>query len=658
MGYEQFTDRARRAMALAAQAARQWQHQFVGTEHMLIGLVDEGGGVAAHVLSELGVALPKVRNAVEARMQRGPDEVAPGRLPQTPRAKRAIECAIDEMRDLGHSLMGTEHLLLGLMRVADGVAAQTLCTFTDRDTVRAKVAELRDRGDGEARENARREAMVCFWRQFGILLSSGVPALKALEIQQQELPVVRDPLRLVADAIRNGKTMGQAIARLPELFASSVVALCRAGETGGVLDVVAERIANGLESGALAFSGEPSEGQEPVKPGATNWGQVLVDLITDAVRAGASDMHFEPTRDGGQVRHRIDGVVQAPQPVDRDTYDALIGRLKVLANLNVAESRLPQDGRAQLKVDGRDLDVRVSLCRYATGVSAVIRVLDRAVVPLDIGQLGCAPETLEQLTDWTRRPHGLHIVAGPTGCGKTTLLYALLSILNTPDKKILSVEDPVEFLIDGVLQAGIRPEIGLTFARTVRAFLRQAPNVIMVGEIRDRETANVVVQASLTGHLVLSTLHTANATEVPGRLVDIGLDPWLVSVSLQGVVSMRLVRQACAHCAEEVEPDEALVAGVLADLPDADALRTGPFRHGVGCDHCHHTGYRGRTALYEILPQEPDLQAMVRASASPKDLRRAAVEAGMVTLRHDGVRKAVQGITTLEEVLRVSYGTD
>ena len=657
---ERFTDRARQAMELAADAARRWQHEYVGTEHVLIGLADEGGGVATKVLGELGIGPAKVKAAVEATITKGPDNVAEGSLPRTPRAKRAIACAIEESQNLGHKHVGTEHLLLGLMRVEDGVAARVLRRFTDLDTVRDKVVELLGMDEAQhkaRREQARHDAMVRFWRQFGILLSSGVPVLKALTVQAQELPVVRDPLALVATAVRNGKRMSQAIASLPELFSSSVVALCKAGEAGGVLDVVAERIAKGLESGSLPVWGAPAEAAT-LEEEAKNWGQVVVDLVSEAVRAGASDMHFEPTRDGGQVRYRIDGVVQAPRPLPRDEYEAVIGCLKVLANMDVAEMRLPQDGRIQVEVDGRDLDLRVSLCAYATGLSAVVRVLDRATVPLGIDKLGCSAETLEALTDWTRRPHGLHIVTGPTGCGKSTLLYSLLALLNTPDKKILTVEDPVEFLIDGVLQAPIRPDIGLTFPRVVRSFLRQAPNVILVGEIRDRETANVVVQASLTGHLLLTTLHTQTATEVPGRLVDIGLDPWLVSVSLDGAASMRLVRQVCPQCAEPFEPDEALVAGVLAGLPDADALRQATFKRGTGCEHCHHTGYRGRTGIYEVLPLASDIRAMIRANASAKELRRAAIQAGMVTLRHDGARKAAQGVTTLEEVLRVSYGVD
>ena len=657
MTYEQFTDRARQAMALAADVARQWQHPYIGTEHMLIGLIDQGGGRVAEALGAAGVGQAALRKAVEDRVARGAERVADGDLPQTPRAKQAITHAADEARRMGHAHVGPAHLLLGLVRVEDGVAAQALGAVTPLDALRDHVVRLlgsEGDEDASASQEALREAMVRFWRQFGILVSSGVPALRALAVEQHELPIVRGALTRVAEAVRNGRTLSEAIAAVPKLFATPVVAMCRAGEAGDVLQVVAEPIAKGLETGALPLSGDPGAAAGPTDAPATNWGQRVVDLIGAGVRAGASDVHFEPTRDGGRVRHRIDGVVQTVGSMPQEEYDAVVGRLKVLASLNVAEHRLPQDGRIQMEVDQRQLDLRVSVCQYATGPSVVIRVLDRAAVPLDIGQLGCSPETLDALSESTRRPYGLHVVAGPTGCGKTTLLYALLHLLNTPDRKILTVEDPVEFLLDGVLQAPVRPDTGLTFPRLVRAFLRQAPNVIMVGEIRDQETANVVVQASLTGHLLFTTLHTQNACEVPERLVDIGLDPWLVSMALEGAASIRLARRVCPECAEPFTPDASLVDAVLAGLSDADTLRGSPFVHGRGCDHCHGTGYRGRTGVFEVLPMTPDTRAMIRAGTPSQELRRLAVDAGMVTLRHDGVRKAAQGITTLEEVLRVT----
>ena len=514
-----------------------------------------------------------------------------------------------------------------------------------------------------------RDELVRFWRQFGLLISSGVPAIESLSVLRAEITLaeLRDTITRIHDSIRNGKTMSGSIAQSPSLFSPSVIALCKAGEAGGVLDQVAERIAKGLETGALAVAGvddaasgdDQAEASEAVTEGGIV--EKVAKTIEHAFTSRASDIHLEPTPDGGHIRLRIDGVMQPPELLDQDTYNAVISRLMIMANVDVAEKRRPQDGRIKLSLRGRELDLRCSFASYlidgglGRNYSAVLRILDRQSVTLDLGRIGATEETLAALTSWPRQPNGIYIVTGPTGSGKTTLLYGLISLANTAERKVLSVENPVEYLIAGVLQAEVRDNIGATFPRLLRSFLRQDPDVILVGEIRDFETAAVCVQASLTGHLILTSLHTRNATEVPRRLADIGIEPWLVLDSLGGVASLRLVRKACDACKEPFTPEN---LGFLEGLPDEEELRQATFVQGKGCDKCARTGYRGRTAVLEIMPNTPKVRELIARNVEPQELRAAAIADGMITMRHDGLRKAAQGITTIKEILRVTSGTE
>ena len=498
--------------------------------------------------------------------------------------------------------------------------------------------------------------LVRFWRQYGILLSSGVPVIEALEIQSTEsgLAEVRDAIADIQAAVRNGKSMSKALEPLRDLFSAGVKALCRAGEAAGTLEVVAERIATGLEKGALDVSGRG--GEEPAADGDVaeapdadvieSWNR----LIQAAICARASAIHLEPTRGGGQVRLRIDGVMQPPDALDRETYDALVSRTMLAANVNLSEKRLPQDGRILLSVEGRELDLRVSFSPYINGYSAVIRILDRKDLPLGLDRMGASDQALAELRRWTRESHGMFIVTGPTGSGKTTALYAILLESASPGRKVMTVEDPVEFIFDGVLQAHLQTRRGLTFPVLIRSFLRQDPDVIMVGEIRDRETAELCVAASLTGHVVLTTLHTETATAAPGRLADMGLPGWLLRDALKGVACMRLVRKVCPECKEPCDPE------ALRDIPDLpeDVLSATGFVRGKGCERCCGTGYRGRMALFETLPMTPDIRGLIASDASAEDLRRGAKDAGMTTLLQDAARKAAEGLTTLEEAMRVA----
>ena len=500
-----------------------------------------------------------------------------------------------------------------------------------------------------------------FWREFAIMLSSGVPVLVALDIQKAEasLSELRTAIDGIAADLRNGKAMSASCSSFPELFSPSVVALVRAGEAGGVLDKVAERIADGLERGALPLSGG-DEGAAGVSVAALFSAperaaeQRVNDLVGKAFRSRASDIHLEPLEHGGQVRLRIDGVMQAPEILDQDAYDRLLSQVMLASRVDLAERRRPQNGRMRTDVDGRPIDLRACFVPTLTGYSGVIRVLDRAALTISLDQTGASPETLSALRDWARRPHGLHVIGGPVGSGKTTVLYALLGLATTSGRKVMSAEDPVEFALQGVQQVEVRNSIGLTYPLVIRNILRQDPDVIMVGEIRDAETAQLCATAALTGHLLFTQMHANAAAQVPRRFIDLGMDPWIVHQTLRGAASVRLIRMVCASCKE---PDRPKAMELLSGLSDCEELLEAPYVKGAGCEKCHGSGYRGRTGIFEILPLATTIEELIARNADPQELGRAAVEAGMVTMRHDGLRKAARGITTIEEVLRVT-GTE
>ena len=374
-------------------------------------------------------------------------------------------------------------------------------------------------------------------------------------------------------------------------------------------------------------------------------------MILEALRARASDIHLEAAPDGLRVRYRVDGVLHENSHPPRQYQAAVISRIKIMAGLNIAERRLAQDGRIRLRLTGRELDLRVSITPTLHGESVVLRILDRAGGVRDLAELGMPPRVLDDFERLIRQPHGIVLVTGPTGSGKTTTLYGALQRLNRPGVKIVTVEDPVEYQIDGVTQIPVNPKVGLTFAAALRSILRHDPDIVMVGEMRDRETAEIAIQAALTGHLVFSTLHTNDAAGGITRMVDMGIEPYLVAATVLGIAAQRLVRVVCESCAEEVRPPVALVAEASAGHPDIPKLR---FRQGRGCDVCGGTGYRGRTGLYELMPMNDELRARVVAGAPLADIRALARERGMAPLRAAGWDKACAGTTTLEEVLRVT----
>jgi general secretion pathway protein E len=372
-------------------------------------------------------------------------------------------------------------------------------------------------------------------------------------------------------------------------------------------------------------------------------------LVENAIATEASDIHIEPFEDTLRVRYRVDGILYDQEAPPRRLQAAVTSRIKIMAEMNIAERRLPQDGRIRVNLNARRVDIRVSTIPTVHGESIVMRLLDRSSVFLPLDRLGFPAKTLERFEALIRRPHGILLVTGPTGSGKTTTLYGALDKINSPDRKIITVEDPVEYQLKGVNQIPVKPKIGLTFATGLRHIVRQDPDVILVGEVRDLETAEIAIQAALTGHLVFSTLHTNDAPGAITRLQDMGVEPYLVASVLEGVLAQRLVRRVCAACRIPDRPSTADLDAIGVELAPGQAL----FR-GRGCDECRGTGYRGRTGIYELFPITEDARSLILRRAPSRDIRRYAVEAGMVTLRMDGWTRALEGVTTVEEILRVT----
>jgi type IV pilus assembly protein PilB len=372
-------------------------------------------------------------------------------------------------------------------------------------------------------------------------------------------------------------------------------------------------------------------------------------VLLQAIRDKASDIHFEPFEHEYKMRYRIDGVLYEMIPPPKYIAAALSSRIKVMADLDIAERRLPQDGRISLSVEGKPVDLRVSVLPTMFGESVVLRVLDRSQMSFDLAKLGLRPEQQDMVRQLINKPNGIIIVTGPTGCGKTTTLYSALSELNTIEWKIITTEDPVEYDIDGLIQVQMKPDIGLTFGKCLRHILRQDPDIILVGEIRDLETAEISAQASLTGHIVFTTLHTNDAPSSIARLLDLGIEPYLLTATLEGIISQRLIRKICENCKEPYEPNEAQ----LRELGlTEDDIKGKKFYYGRGCAKCNNTGYRGRTGIFEIMTLNDEIRDLIMNRASTNLLRVAAQKAGMKLLRYSGLAAIYDGITTIDEVVK------
>jgi type IV pilus assembly protein PilB len=376
----------------------------------------------------------------------------------------------------------------------------------------------------------------------------------------------------------------------------------------------------------------------------------FVDLILfQAIQDRASDIHFEPFENEFKIRYRVDGALYEMAPPPRHLALPVISRVKVMANMNIAERRLPQDGRIQQNIAGRSVDLRVSTLPTQFGESVVLRVLDRSTVNLDLEALGLPDYIRNYIIEVINRPNGIFIVTGPTGSGKTTTLYSCLRKINTIDSKLLTAEEPVEYDLEGIVQVPVNEAIGLTFARTLRAFLRQDPDRIMVGETRDLETAQISIQASLTGHLVFTTLHTNDAPGAITRLIDMGVEPFLISSTLEAVLGQRLLRSICPQCRDKYQPSDTLLSQLGLSRRDIGEKN---FYYGKGCDACNQTGYKGRKGIYELLKITDPLRELINERAPTVTLKEKAIELGMVTLRQDGLRSIFAGDTTIEEVLK------
>ncbi len=376
----------------------------------------------------------------------------------------------------------------------------------------------------------------------------------------------------------------------------------------------------------------------------------FVDVILyQAIVDKASDIHFEPFENSFRIRYRVDGVLYEMAPPPLNLAIPVISRLKIISGLNIAERRMPQDGRIQIKIKGKNVDLRVSTIPTQYGESVVLRILDKSVVNLDLESLGINSSVLEQVRKLIHLPNGIFIVTGPTGSGKTTTLYSCLKEINKITEKILTAEDPVEYDLEGVIQLPINASIDMTFARALRAFLRQDPDIIMIGEIRDIETAQMAVQASLTGHFVFSTLHTKEAVDAITRLIDMGVEPYLVTSALVGIIAQRLVRKICTSCKTEYAPKEDELQSLGLRKEDLEGKF---FYYGKGCTYCNNTGYKGRKAIVELIKITPGICELINQCSPSNVLRKKAIEEGMVTIRNDGIMSVLNGETTAEEIFK------
>lgn len=379
--------------------------------------------------------------------------------------------------------------------------------------------------------------------------------------------------------------------------------------------------------------------------------RLVNSVLTRAVKEGASDIHIEPFEKDLVIRYRVDGALHDVLKPPKKLQHSIASRIKIMAKLNIAEKRLPQDGRIKIKIAGKDVDIRLSTLPIAYGERIVMRLLDRSSIMLSLKDLGFSEKNYQKVLEIIYKPHGIFLVTGPTGSGKTTTLYACLSKIYSVEKNIITVEDPIEYQLQGIGQIQVNPKINLTFAGGLRSILRQDPDIIMVGEIRDGETAEIAVQASLTGHFVFSTLHTNDAFGAIGRLYDMGVEPFLISSTLVGIQAQRLVRNVCPACKKAVTPKSEELA--ILNLKKED-LVDGIIYKAVGCPTCNNTGYKGRTGIHEILPVDDEIRAMIIKSLDAVALKRHAIARGMKTLRDDGALKVAEGVTTIEEVLKVT----
>lgn len=473
-----------------------------------------------------------------------------------------------------------------------------------------------------------------------------------------------DPMNFeTLDSLRSvlGKDVEGAIAPVRQIY--TALGMLYPDQDIDAMQGIFAEMDGGADAGAKAKAEEtPEETGLEDQLGASTAGEkdapivkLCAQIIMRAFVARASDIHLEPMETRFRIRYRIDGVLREQEAPPRRLQGAILQRFKLMANMKLSERRIPQDGRIQIKVKGRELDLRVSTVPTGHGESIVMRILDKQNLALGLPDLGFMADDQQTFENLITLPDGVILVTGPTGSGKTTTLYACLGQINKPDRKIITVEDPVEYQMSGINQVAVHTDIGMTFAAALRAILRQAPNIVMIGEIRDLETAGIATEAALTGHLVFSTLHTNDAPSAITRMLDIGVKPFLVASALRAVMAQRLVRAICTECREDFEA-EASDFGALG--LDAAQYRGARLYRGRGCQRCNQSGYKGRKGIFEIFKLDDEIQQMIFDNRPARDLRARARETGMRTLREDGVRKVLAGITTVSEVLRVTMGDE
>jgi type IV pilus assembly protein PilB len=486
---------------------------------------------------------------------------------------------------------------------------------------------------------------------------AGVYKVLPLSYKDKVLTIaIGDPNNLPAlDDLRNLLSVSEVVAQLaPPQAIADALAKAYAGKEESIIDLIQEIEKDPtLGTRKAETSVDLAELVELVDAAPVRKLINMVFLL--AIRDKASDIHFEPFEDEYKMRYRCDGVLYEMVPPPRHLGPAISSRIKVMSNLDIAERRLPQDGRIELNVGGNPVDMRVSVLPTMFGESVVIRVLDRTVVSLDLNKVGLEPEMLEEFRSIIAKPNGIILVTGPTGAGKTTTLYSALNELNVITDKIITTEDPVEYEIDGICQCPINAEIDLTFANALRSILRQDPDKILVGEIRDLETAEIAVQASLTGHIVFSTLHTNDAPSSITRLRDMGLEPYLITATLEGILAQRLVRKICEDCRTEFEPSPEMLMELNLT---PEMVRGKKFYYGRGCDRCNNTGHKGRMGIFELVTVNDDLRDMISRNASTDELRESCKRMGMTTLRQSGLKAIFKGLTTIDEVVRETVMED
>jgi type IV pilus assembly protein PilB len=542
---------------------------------------------------------------------------------------------LEEQERAGDELLGKVAVRLGLVQ-----EDQVLKALAEQ--LGMKVIKLADITIPSEMTEVINESMATAYRVVPIARNQKNKSVTVAMAEPQN-PATLDSLKLflgveIKGAIASEAEITAAIERLYAGRQESIEEVVKQIEQDQGLSAFATRNENTIDLEAIEEMAEAA----PVR-------KLLNMVLLLAIKDKASDIHFEPFEEEYKMRYRVDGVLYELVPPPRHLAPAIASRIKVMANLNITERRLPQDGRIQLAIGGNTVDIRVSTLPTLFGESVVLRILDRTVVQLDLNRIGMPDDTLARWRELVHKPNGIVLVTGPTSSGKTTTLYATLNELNSIEDKIITTEDPVEYEIDGLIQIPINSEIGVTFAACLRAILRQDPDKILVGETRDLETAEIAIQAALTGHIVFTTLHTNDAPSAITRLRDMGLPTFLITATVEAVLAQRLVRKICTNCRTEFQPTQE-VAMELGYTTEQAATKK--FSHGKGCDKCNHTGYKGRTGIYELLVMNDELRELIVAETSLDDFRSACRKSGMRTLREAGLVAIHNGLTSIDEVLR------